>query len=81
MKASGFLALILALFLLFSCAAAETAQIQPKRTAGLSSLGLTDEETAFIAAHPTIRLGVDPKFIPYEFFDSDGIYKGIARII
>ena len=28
--------------------------------------------------HPTIRLSVDPEFIPYEFFDSDGKYKGIA---
>lgn len=31
-----------------------------------------------MAAHPEIRLGVDPKFIPYEFIDSDGTYKGIA---
>jgi ABC-type amino acid transport substrate-binding protein len=39
---------------------------------------LTSEEKAFIAEHPEIRLGVDPKFIPYEFFDTDGVYKGIA---
>ncbi len=39
---------------------------------------LTEEQAAFIAQHPVIRLGVDPKFIPYEFFDSDGVYKGIA---
>jgi len=38
----------------------------------------TPEEEAFMAAHPEIRLGVDPKFIPYEFIDSDGTYKGIA---
>ncbi len=38
----------------------------------------TPEEQAFIKEHPVIRLGVDPKFIPYEFVDSDGVYKGIA---
>ena len=41
-------------------------------------IGLTPEESAFIAAHPVIRLGVDPTYIPYEFIDSDGMYKGIA---
>lgn len=43
-----------------------------------ASFSLTDEQAAFVAEHPVIRLGVDPKFIPYEFFDSDGVYKGIA---
>lgn len=38
----------------------------------------TEEEKAFISAHPEIHLGVDPQFIPYEFFDTDGLYKGIA---
>lgn len=39
---------------------------------------LTPEEQAFIAQHPVIRLGVDPNFVPYEFFDTDGVYKGIT---
>lgn len=38
----------------------------------------TEQEQAFIKDHPTIRLGVDPDFIPYEFIDSDDQYKGIA---
>ncbi len=38
----------------------------------------TETEKEFIKAHPVIRLGVDPKFIPYEFIDTDGIYKGIT---
>jgi len=38
----------------------------------------TQEEKAFIKEHSVIHLGVDPKFIPYEFFDTDGVYKGIA---
>jgi len=39
---------------------------------------LTAEEEAFIRDHPVIRLGVDPTFVPYEFIDTDGQYKGIA---
>jgi len=38
----------------------------------------TQEESDFIKNHPEIRLGVDPTFVPYEFFDTDGVYKGIA---
>lgn len=39
---------------------------------------LTEAEKEFIKTHPVIRLGIDPKFIPYEFIDTDGTYKGIA---
>lgn len=35
-------------------------------------------EKNFIKEHPVIHLGIDPSFIPYEFIDSDGQYKGIA---
>lgn len=38
----------------------------------------TEEEARFIREHPVIRLGVDPEFVPYEFFDEDGQYTGIA---
>jgi len=43
-----------------------------------SNLDLTIEERAFLRDHPVIHLGVDPAFVPYEFIDSDGTYKGIA---
>ena len=43
-----------------------------------STLDLTPEEQAFLREHPTIRMGVDPNFVPYEFIDTDGTYKGIA---
>ncbi|MGD9008818.1 MAG: transporter substrate-binding domain-containing protein, partial [Desulfobacteraceae bacterium] len=39
---------------------------------------LTEEETSWIRNHPTIRLGVDPEFAPFEFFSKDGAYSGIA---
>ena len=45
---------------------------------GSSEIEFTQEELDFIKEHPTISLGVDPDFMPYEFFDSDGVYKGIA---
>jgi signal transduction histidine kinase/response regulator RpfG family c-di-GMP phosphodiesterase len=38
----------------------------------------TEEELDFLEKHPVIRVGVDPDFIPFEFIDSDGEYKGIA---
>ncbi|MBN1777555.1 MAG: transporter substrate-binding domain-containing protein [Clostridiales bacterium] len=44
----------------------------------LFALNLTYFEFKFIGDHPVITLGVDPEFIPYEFFDTDGEYKGIA---
>jgi two-component system sensor histidine kinase/response regulator len=38
----------------------------------------TEDELAFMEEHPVIRLGVDPGFVPFEFIDEDGEYKGIA---
>lgn len=39
---------------------------------------LTDEERAWIKAHPVIRVGIDPEFAPFELWDKDGVYAGIA---
>ena len=57
---------------------AGTTSDQPLPSATHKQLNLTAEEKAFIAAHPTIRLGIDPEFMPYEFIDKDQQYKGIA---
>lgn len=38
----------------------------------------TEAEQAFLVQHPVIRLGIDPEFIPFEFIDEDGQYKGIT---
>lgn len=64
---SSFLILIMALFMFSSPVLAEE-----------DSIKWTDEESAFIREHPVIRLGVDPGFVPFEFIDEDGEYKGIA---
>lgn len=47
-------------------------------TAATESISLTKAELNFIEKHPIITLGVDPEFVPYEFIDTDGKYKGIA---
>ncbi|MGI6571562.1 MAG: ATP-binding protein [Caldicoprobacterales bacterium] len=46
--------------------------------AGENDIRWTQEELAFMEEHPVIRLGVDPGFIPYEFIDENGNYRGIA---
>lgn len=43
-----------------------------------SSLIFNDAEKEFIKDHPIIKLGVDPLFVPFEFIDKNGEYKGIA---
>ncbi|HQI16605.1 MAG TPA: transporter substrate-binding domain-containing protein, partial [Bacillota bacterium] len=43
-----------------------------------SVIDWTEDELAFMKEHPVIRLGVDPGFVPFEFIDEDGEYKGIA---
>jgi two-component system sensor histidine kinase/response regulator len=43
-----------------------------------NDISWTEHELAFMKEHPVIRLGVDPGFVPFEFIDEDGQYKGIA---
>ena len=38
----------------------------------------TEEEQAFLAEHPVIRLGIDPEFVPFEFINEQGEYAGIV---
>lgn len=40
-------------------------------------VNLTEEEKAWIQDHPLIKLGGDPTFAPFEFYD-DGLYQGMA---
>ncbi len=41
-------------------------------------LVLTPEEKAWLAEHKDIRLGVDPSWPPFEFFNATKVYSGIA---
>ncbi len=42
------------------------------------ALSLTPDEQQWLQAHPTLRLGVDASWPPFEFRDSDGVYQGLA---
>ena len=39
---------------------------------------LTPDEKAWLVQHKNIRLGVDPSWSPFEFFDATKVYSGIA---
>ena len=39
---------------------------------------LTAGEKFWIKAHPTINVGIDPEFAPFEFVDNNGEYSGFA---
>ncbi|MBL7648525.1 MAG: transporter substrate-binding domain-containing protein [Candidatus Hydrogenedentes bacterium] len=42
------------------------------------SVALTVAERQWIAAHPELRMGIDPEFAPFEIVGPDGSYQGIA---
>jgi polar amino acid transport system substrate-binding protein len=50
----------------------EPDQLQQKK------LVLSKAEKAWLAKHENIRLGVDPNWPPFEFFDGTGIFSGIS---
>jgi len=39
---------------------------------------LSSEEKNWLVSHPNIKLAPDPDYIPIEYFDENGNYKGIA---
>ncbi|MCW8908646.1 MAG: EAL domain-containing protein [Sedimenticola sp.] len=41
-------------------------------------LQLSDQERAWLADHPQVRVGPDPEYRPIEFFDQQGDYRGLA---
>jgi hypothetical protein len=43
-----------------------------------SALKLTPAERSWFKEHPTIRLSPDPDFLPVEFINESGEYRGIA---
>ena len=45
---------------------------------GAAPIALTEEEEAWLSEHKNPRLGVDPAWPPFEFFDETKLYSGIA---
>ncbi len=50
----------------------------PPRVQAGQPVFLTMAEKLWIEEHPVIRLGVDPEFAPFEYFDKSGRYSGFA---
>ena len=44
----------------------------------VAEIALTADERAWLEQHPVVRVAPDPDFPPIEFFDADGVYRGIA---
>ncbi len=42
------------------------------------TLALSNDERAWLKAHPVLRLGLDPIWEPVEFIDDQGEYRGIS---
>ena len=47
-------------------------------TSDTKQVYLTPEEESWIKAHPTISVGIDPEFAPFEFIDNNGEYSGFG---
>ena len=58
---------------------ARWAGVGPDRGSGLSWIRLTTEEKQWLAAHPVIRFGSNPRWAPLEFIDREGIPQGISH--
>ncbi len=61
---------------LFGIAAGQlAAEVDPGK---VRKIPLTAREREWIETHPVIRLGVDPEFVPFEYIDEEGNYRGIS---
>ncbi|MGD9611936.1 MAG: transporter substrate-binding domain-containing protein, partial [Kiritimatiellia bacterium] len=58
---------------------ARWAGVGQDRGGGLSWIRLTPEEKQWLAAHPVIRFGSNPRWAPLEFIDREGIPQGISH--
>ena len=54
------------------------AMSQPESVKPTVQIQLTSGEKDWLAEHKDIRLGVDPAWSPFEFFDTTKVYSGIA---
>jgi two-component system sensor histidine kinase EvgS len=44
-------------------------------------IGLDDKESAWIASHPSVTLGADDSWPPFDFVDRHGVHRGVAADI
>jgi PAS domain S-box-containing protein len=43
-----------------------------------ADIGLTAEDRVWLTEHPTLRLGVDRAWAPYEYLDEEGTHRGLS---
>jgi len=59
---------------------ADIAAAENRRT--IEPVQLTAEEREWLSEHPSVKIGVEQDWVPFEYFDSDGKYNGIsARVM
>ncbi len=54
------------------------AEAVPKSSSAKERLALTPREQAWLDAHRTLRIGIDPDWEPIEFVDKQGVHRGIS---
>lgn len=65
-------------FIMFTLIIIFIFSISLTNTFGDGTINWTEEELLFMQEHPVIKVAVDPDFVPFEFIDDDGEYKGIS---
>ncbi len=74
-----FRTIYLALFIFIAGCVNPSKNIEPENSSETAKpFALNSEEKSWLASHPNIKLAPDPDFIPIEYFDENGNYKGIA---
>jgi signal transduction histidine kinase/ActR/RegA family two-component response regulator len=54
-------------------------QLRAQTNPSSPAMQLSEAESAWLAAHPVIHLGIDPSYAPYSFIDEKGEMKGVVR--
>lgn len=78
LRIASWLVLALSLFGAFASMTSYAAEQQGTDVAVWRQQHLTPDEIVWLEQHPQLKMGMDPKFAPYEWIDSDGRYTGIA---
>ena len=51
---------------------------EPTSVSKITNLNLTDSEKTWLLSHPTIKVGMDSEYAPYEWVNKNGDYVGMA---
>ena len=72
-------AIYLIIFIFIAGCVSPSKNIEPEIfSENTEPFALNSEEKTWLVSHPNIKIAPDPDFIPIEYFDENGDYKGIA---